>query len=126
MKKFWNGLKKFLKESSEILGTLLLIIAIWYLIPPVLKLVDPQAGQFGIEILYIPLIAVIYCLIGLLFIWYALRVNFPAARRLLDGLFDEKDLTLWQKSQLLLRLVQCLVALYVVSLLAVTGISYIM
>jgi len=119
-------IKYFLKESSEILGTLILIIIIWYLIPPVLHLVDPKAGQFGIEIIYIPLIAIIYCLMGLLFLWFALRVNFPTARRLLDEVFEKGDLTLWQKSQLLLRLVQCLVALYVVSLLAVTGISYIM
>jgi len=126
MNKIWQKFKYWLKESNETLGTLGLIIAIWYLMPPVFRIIDPKSKEFGPEVLYIPFIAVIYCLIGLLFIWYALRVNFPKARKLLDELFETEGLTQWQRSQLLLRLVQSLVALYVISLLSVTGISYIM
>jgi hypothetical protein len=123
MKKIW----KWIKEQNETIGTFLLIIAIWYLIPPVLRnTIDPQAGEFGSEVLYVPFIAIIYSLIGLLFVWYALRVNFPKARKLLDDVFEMEELTLWEKLQFLSRLVLCLIILYAVSLLAVTGISVIM
>jgi Na+/melibiose symporter-like transporter len=117
---------KWLRESNETLGAVLLIIIIWYLIPPLLRIIDPKAGQFGVEVIYVAFIAVMYCLIGLLFIWVYLRIAFPKGRKLLDDLFEDSKLTAWQKSQLILRLFGWLVVLYAVSLLSVTGISAIM
>ena len=123
MKKLWSLIKRN-NEFTFIIG---LIVLIWYFIPPLLRLYDPQAGEFGIEMLYVPLIAGIFFFIGLLFVWLYIKLVFPKGFKILDDLFHNTEkMESWQKSQVVLRLFGCLVALYAISLLAVTGISAIM
>ena len=125
-----NKLKKILawiRKKNEFTFIAVLIVLIWYGIPPIFRLMYPEAGEFSIEVLYPALIAGIYFFIGLLFIWSYIGLTWPKGYKILDQVFDETDkITTWEKLQLLLRLFACLVALYAVSLLAVTGISYIM
>jgi len=117
----------FLRKHNEFTFVIALIALIWYGAPPLLRLVDPQAGEFGIEVLYIPLIAGIFFFAGLLIIWTYIKIVYPKGFRVLDDLFEDSETyTRWEKSNILLRLFGWLVVLYAVSLLAVTGISYIM
>lgn len=123
MKKIW----KWIKKHNEFTIVIALIFVIWYAAPPALRLIHPKAGEFGVEVLYIPLIAGIFFLMGLLFIWGYLKLVFPKGFKLLDDLFEDiKEVPQWQKYRIILQLFGCLVALYAVSLLAVTGISFIM
>ena len=123
MKKVW----KWLRKNNEFTAVIALIVVVWYLVPPILRLIDPQSGEFGVEVLYVPLIAGVFFLIGMLFVWMYLKLVFPTGFDLLDNLFETNgDITKWERLQIILRLFQSLVILYAVSLLAVTGISYIM
>jgi hypothetical protein len=118
---------KWLKRHNEFTFVLALIALIWYGAPPLLKIIDPQAGAFGIEMLYVPLLAGLFFFIALLFIWLYLKLIFPRAFQLLDNLFDDPEkYTVWEKSSLLLRFFGWLVVLLVGALLAVTGMSAIM
>lgn len=118
---------KWFKKNNEFTFVILLIAVIWYAAPPVLRIIDPQAGQFGVEILYIPLIAAIFFFVGLITIWTYLKLVYPKGFKILDDLFkDSEYYEKWENSRLLLRLFGWLVVLYSVSLLAVTGISAIM
>jgi hypothetical protein len=117
----------WIRRHNEFTFVVFLIILIWYAAPPLLRLIDPQAGEFGVEMLYIPLIAGIFFFVGLLLIWAYLKLVFPKGFTLLDDLFENSEkLTIWQKSQLVLRLFGWLVVLFAMSLLAVTGMSAIM
>ena len=116
----------WIRRHNEFTFVVFLIILIWYAAPPLLRLIDPQAGEFGVEMLYIPLIAGIFFFMGLLIIWLYLRLVFPAGFRILDNLFEYSQSDRWESSRLLLRLFGYLVILYSVSLLAVTGVSVIM
>ena len=118
---------RWFRKNNEFTFVVALVLVIWYLAPVLLRLIDPQSGEFGVEVLYIPLFAGVYFLMGMLFIWVYLRLVFPAGFDLLDKLFEVNgEITKWEKLQVILRLFQCLVILYAVCLLAVTGISYIM
>ena len=118
---------RWFRKNNEFTFVVALVLVIWYLAPVLLRLIDPQSGEFGVEVLYIPLIARIYFLMGMLFVWVYLRLVFPVGFDLLDKLFEVNgEITKWEKLQVILRLFQCLVILYAVCLLAVTGISYIM
>ena len=118
---------RWFRKNNEFTFVVALVLVIWYLAPVLLRLIDPQSGEFGVEVLYIPLIAGIYFLMGMLFVWVYLRLVFPVGFDLLDKLFEVNgEITKWEKLQVILRLFQCLVILYAVCLLAVTGISYIM
>lgn len=116
----------WLKRHNEFTFVIALIALIWYAAPPLLRLIDPQAGEFGIEMLYIPLIAAIFFFIGLLIVWMYLKLVFPKGFEVLDNLFEQQNYTIWEKSNILLRLFGWLIVLYSVSLLAVTGMSAIM
>lgn len=123
MKKTLN----WLKRHNEFTFVIALIALIWYLAPPLLRQVDPQAGEFGAEILYVPLIAAIFFFAGLLFIWAYMKLVYPKGFKVLDDLFeDSQTYSKWEKSNILLRLFGWLVVLFSVSLLAVTGMSAIM
>jgi len=123
MKKFLRWLKK----RNEYTFVAAFVLLIWYVAPPLLRMVDPQAGAFGIEMLYVPLIAAVFFFVGLMIIWAYIRLVFPNGYNLLDELFEKtKSLEIWERSQLMLRLFGWLVVLYAVSLLAVTGVSAIM
>lgn len=123
MKKFLRWLKK----RNEYTFVAAFVLLIWYAAPPLLRMVDPQAGAFGIEMLYVPLIAAVFFFVGLMIIWAYIRLVFPNGYNLLDELFEKtKSLETWERSQLMLRLFGWLVVLYAVSLLAVTGVSAIM
>ena len=118
---------RWFRKNNEFTFVIALVLVIWYLAPVLLRLIDPQSGEFGVEVLYIPLIAGVYFLMGMLFVWAYLRLVFPVGFDLLDKLFEVNgEITKWEKLQVILRLFQCLVILYAVCLLAVTGISYIM
>jgi len=118
---------RWFRKNNEFTFVVALVLVIWYLAPVLLRLIDPQSGEFGVEVLYIPLIAGVYFLMGMLFVWAYLRLVFPVGFDLLDKLFEVNgEITKWEKLQVILRLFQCLVILYAVCLLAVTGISYIM
>jgi len=118
---------RWFRKNNEFTFVVALVLVIWYLAPVLLRLIDPQSGEFGVEVLYIPLIAGVYFLMGMLFVWVYLRLVFPVGFDLLDKLFEVNgEITKWEKLQVILRLFQCLVILYAVCLLAVTGISYIM
>lgn len=117
----------WLRRKNEFTFVLALVILIWFFVPRLFRMFDPQAGEFSIEILYIPLIAGIYFFIALLFIWTYIWLVWPRGYKLLDQVFIQSEkLTSWERLQVLLRLFSCLVALFAVSLLAVTGISAIM
>jgi len=118
---------RWFRKNNEFTFVVALVLVIWYLAPVLLRLIDPQSGEFGVEVLYIPLIAGVYFLMGMLFVWVYLRLVFPVGFDLLDKLFEVNgEITKWEKLQVILRLFQCLVILYAACLLAVTGISYIM
>jgi hypothetical protein len=117
---------KWFRRHNEFTFVIALIALIWWGAPPLLRLIDPQAGEFSISMLYIPLIAAIFFFIGLLIIWAYMKLVFPRGFKILDNLFEQDNYTLWEKSNILLRFFGYLVALYAISLLAVTGISAIM
>lgn len=118
---------EWFRKKNEFTFVVILIALIWHFVPMLLRVIDPEAGEFGVEMLYVPLIAGIYFFIGLLFVWAYMALVWPAGYKLLDEVFNENQgSTKWEKLQVLLRLFACLVALYAVSLLAVTGISAIM
>ena len=120
-------LLKWIRQNNEFTFVIALVAVVWFAAPPLLRLIDPQAGEFGIEMLYIPLLAGIFFFVALLFVWAYMKLVFPQGFRLLDDLFESsKKLSSWEKSQLILRLFGWLVVLFSASLLAVTGISAIM
>ena len=120
-------LLKWFRQNNEFTFVIALILLVWYGAPPLLKWIDPQAGEFSIEMLYIPLLAGIFFFVALLFVWAYMKLVFPKGFRLLDDLFETNDnLTSWEKSQLILRLFGWLVVLFSASLLAVTGMSAVM
>jgi hypothetical protein len=117
---------KWLRKHNEFTFVVALVALIWYAAPPMLRLIDPQAGEFGVEMLYIPLIAGIFFFMGLLIVWLYLKLVFPKGFQILDDLFEIENFSKWEKSNIVLRLFGWLVVLYSVSLLAVTGLSSIM
>jgi hypothetical protein len=117
----------WMRKKNEFTFIIALIIIVWYVTPALFRLFDPQAGEFSIEILYIPFIAGIFFFIALLFIWAYIALVWPEGYKILDIIFQKTEkLETWQKLQVILRLFACLVALFAISLLAVTGISAIM
>ena len=116
-------LLKWLRRKNEFTFVIALIALIWYAAPGMFRMIDPQSGEFGIEVLYVPFIAGIYFFIALVFIWAYMALVWPKGYRLLDTVFETENLTSWERLQALLRLFGCLVALFAVSLLAVTGLS---
>ncbi|OQB81376.1 MAG: hypothetical protein BWX87_00641 [Bacteroidetes bacterium ADurb.Bin123] len=116
-----------LRKKNEFTFIIALIVVIWFAGPRLFRLFDPQAGEFSIEILYVPFIAGIYFFVALLFVWAYIALVWPKGYQMLDMVFDKTEkLETWEKLQVLLRLFACLIALFAVSLLAVTGISAIM
>ena len=123
MKKLINWIRK----KNEFTFIIALIMLIWVAAPRLFRLFDPQAGEFSIEVLYVPFIAGIYFFVALLFVWAYIALVWPKGYRMLDIVFDKTEkLETWGRLQVLLRLFACLVALFAVCLLAVTGISAIM
>ena len=122
-----KSILKWLRQNNEFTFVIVLIALIWWGVPPLLRLSDPQAGEFSIEMLYIPLLAGIFFFVALLFVWAYMKLVFPKGFKLLDDLFEtNENLSPWEKSQLILRLFGWLVVLMSASLLAVTGISAVM
>ena len=118
---------QFLRKKNEFTFVILLIVLIWHFMPIIFQKFDPQAGEFSIEILYIPLIAGIYFFIALLFVWAYMALVWPKGYKMLDEIFkNDSNMRLWEKVKVLLVLFSCLVFLFAISLLAVTGISAIM
>ena len=117
---------KWFKNKNEFTFIIILIVFIWFLAPKLLRLIDPETGEFGAEVLYVPLIAGIYFFVGLILIWAYILLIWPDGYKILNDIFNVSKLTPWQKSQIILRLFISLIALYAISLLAVTGISAIM
>ena len=118
---------RWIRKKNEFTFIVGLIALIWIAAPKLFRLVDPQAGEFSIEVLYVPLIAGIYFFVALLFVWAYIALVWPRGYRMLDVVFEKtENLETWERVQVLLRLFACLVALYAVSLLSVTGISAIM
>jgi len=123
MRKIW----KWILRNNEFTAVLALIAVIWYAMPPLLRLIDPQAGEFGVEVIYVPLIAGLFFLVGILFVWFYIKLVFREGFKILDDLFiNTKSLSEWEKRQLLLRYFGWLIVLYSISLLAVTGLSAIL
>ncbi|MBN2774705.1 MAG: hypothetical protein JXR31_10680 [Prolixibacteraceae bacterium] len=117
----------WLRKKNEFTFVIALVILIWFFVPKLFQLFDPEVGEFSLEILYIPLISGVFFFIALLFIWLYIWLVWPKGYRLLDDVFIQSEkLSTWEKLQVLLRLFCCLVILFAVSLLAVTGISAIM
>jgi len=117
----------WIRKKNEFTFVITLVILIWFFVPVLFQKMDPEVGEFSLEILYIPLIAGIFFFIALLFIWIYIWLVWPKSYRLLDEVFVESEkLSTWERLQVLLRLFCYLVILFAVSLLAVTGISAIM
>jgi len=115
---------KWFRKHNEFTFVIGLIFLIWFVAPPLLRMYDPQAGSFGVEMLYIPLLGVVFFFIEIIFLWLYLKLVYPKGFRILDNLFENADYyEKWESSKLLLRLFGWLVVLLSVNVLAVSGVS---
>jgi hypothetical protein len=86
---FWVKHREFL--------SLPLAFVVWYYVPRLTRLIDPQAGQYDASWIEAVVLATVALLAGSALIWVILRWFFPEVYRVFDDYLETNHITTWQK-----------------------------
>lgn len=111
-------MKRLRKHSEWFI--LPIAIVIYYLIPYLLRLMDPTAGAYDIGVLQAPFLAIVILYIGVFAVWLGLRISVPEVYRTLDQyLLHVKTLNEWQRGKFALSFFAVLVICFALIVLAI-------
>ncbi|MEM7551141.1 MAG: hypothetical protein AAF363_15765 [Bacteroidota bacterium] len=115
---FKKKIQRWIRIYNERIGVLI-SIALFFFIQPILRAFDPTAGFFDAGILQVIILVIIFLNVGSSLCWYLLKWNFRPFFDSLNDIIDKDNGTLYGANQKKVVLALIIYAFYMISFILI-------